>query len=176
MNIPRNPYIRVPLAMAFLIMLYFRPTREFLKTTFMLGIPFIFLLGYMVKQPRNSWRWKISALGIILVLGLYGYELVHLPARIQVRTIITNGAGLVAEGKYDEAIAGYQQLGELGETATMEKKIAGAELEKDAHLQLEYARELIDQGNMGEARKIIEALPPGTRAAHEAGALLKNLK
>jgi len=176
MSNPRNPYIRVPLAIAALIMLYFMPTREFLKTTFILGVPFIFLWGYMVRQPRASLRWTISFLGMVLVLGVYGYQLVHLPERIQVRTIVRDGAALLAEGKYDEAIAAYQQLQDLGKAETMEEKIAVAELEKEAHLQMEYARELINQGNIAEARQIIEALPSHTRAGQEAGELLKSLK
>ncbi|MCX5779660.1 MAG: tetratricopeptide repeat protein [Firmicutes bacterium] len=175
MSNPRNPYIRVPLAIALFVMLFFMPTREFLKTTFIIGIPFIFLMGFMFRQPRNSWSWRLSALGLILIIGVYGYQLVYLPERIQVRGIITQGAGLVAEGKYDEAIAGYQKLGDLGKPVEMEKKIAAAESEKAAHLQLEYARQLIASGYTEEARMIMAALPAETRAAQEAKELLKNL-
>ena len=168
MSNKRNPYIRVPLVIAVGVMLYFMPTREFLKTTFIIGIPFIFLLGYLVRKPRYTWTWNLCALGMLAVLGLYGYNLVHLPERIQVHEIISSGAALVAEGQYDEAIAKYEQLDELGKTERMKEKIAEAQTEKDAHLQLDRARQLIDGGNNEEALQVIESIPPNTRVAREA--------
>lgn len=176
MSKKRNPYIRVPLVIAFLIMLYFIPTREFLKTTFMLGIPFIFLLGLMVRKRRYSWLWNLCALGLLLVVAVYGYQLVHLPERIQVRTIISHGAALVAEGKYDEAIAGYQQLEKLGLGEQMKQRTAIAQSEKVAQQQLEAAREMINNGYTEGARQVLSAINPQTRAAQEARELLKTLK
>jgi len=152
------------------------PTREFLKTTFIIGIPFIFLLGYLVRKPRYTWTWNLCALGMLAVLGLYGYNLVHLPERIQVHEIISSGAALVAEGQYDEAIAKYEQLDELGKTERMKEKIAEAQTEKDAHLQLERARQLIDGGNNEEALQVIESIPPNTRVAREARMLRKSIE
>lgn len=172
----RNPYIRVPLAIAVLLMLYYMPTREFLKLTFMLGIPFIALLGLMVKKPRYSWAWNLCAVGLVLVICGYGYQLVHLPQRIQANIIIRNGAVLVTEGRYDEAISIYQQLDELGRSDTMQKKIAVAESEKTAHQQLEYAKELIDSGNLAEARQVLEGIEPHTAAGQEARDVIRTLE
>jgi hypothetical protein len=152
------------------------PTREFLKLTFLLGIPFIFIMGFMVRKTRYSSGWNICAVGLLILLGVYGYNLIHLPERIQVRAIITSGAALVANGQYDEAIAKYEQLESLGKPEEMKEKIMGAQTEKDAHLQLEKARQQIDTGNIEEAREIMEELPPNTRAAQEAKQLLKSIE
>jgi len=176
MDKKRNPYIRVPLVIAVGIMLYFMPTREFLKLTFLLGIPFIFLLGFMVKKPRYSWGWNVCAVGLLVILGAYGYYLVHLPQRIQVREIITSGAALIANGQYDEAITKFEQLEKLGKPEQMKEKILEAQTEKEAHQQLEKARQQIDGGNIEEARKTIEGIPSNTRAAQEAKKLLKSIE
>lgn len=175
MNNKKNPYIRVPLVILAGVMLYFMPTREFLKLTCLLGIPFIFLLGFMVKQPRYSWKWYILAAGLLVILGVYGYYLVHLPERIQVREIITSGATLVANGQYDEAIAKYEQLEKLGKPEKMEEKIMEAQTEKEAHQQLETACQQIEIGNTEEAREILAGIPSNTRAGQEARKLLKSL-
>lgn len=176
MNKKRNPYIRVPLVIGIAIMLYFMPTREFLKLTFLLGIPFIFLMGFMVKKPRYSLGWIVCAAGLVFLLGVYGYYLIHLPERIQVREIVTSGATLVANGQYDEAIAKFEKLESLGKSEEMKEKIMEAQTEKEAHLQLEKARQQIEVGNQEEARKIMEELPPNTRAAQEAKQLLKSIE
>jgi len=172
----RNPYIRVPLAIAFIAMLFFMPTREFLKATFLLGIPFIFILGFMVKRPRYSWSWNLAALLLLAVVAVYGYTLIHLPERIQVHRIVSNGAGLVAEGHFDEAIAEYEKLNDLGESERMQKEIAEAQKEKDARQQLVQAQELINSGNQEEALRILEAIPAETRAGLEAARIRQDLK
>ncbi|MEQ8202093.1 MAG: hypothetical protein ABRQ24_11810 [Syntrophomonadaceae bacterium] len=172
----RNPYIRVPLAIAFITMLFFMPTREFLKVTFILGIPFVFILGYMVKRPRYSWSWNLAALLLLAITGLYVYSLVHLPERIQIHRIVSEGAGLVAEGRFDEAIAEYEKLDELGQSERMQEEIAETQKEKDAHQQLVQAKELIDSGSREEARQILETIPVGTRAGQEAKKIMRDLK
>jgi len=171
-----KPYIRLLVVIAVGFMLYYMPTREFLKITFMLGMPFIFLLGFMVRRPRYSLVWSVCALGLVAGLGLYGYFLVHLPQRVQVREIISNGAGLVAEGHYDEAIEKYKQLENLGKPEQMKQKITEAETEKAAQEQLELARQQINAGNTAEALRIIDAIPGNTRAGREAGKLKESIK
>lgn len=176
MSKERNPYIRVPLLIVFIAMLFFLPTREFLKATFILGIPFIFILGFMVKRPRFSWGWNLAAIMLLAVLGVYVYTLYHLPERIQVHQIVSNGAGLVAEGRFDEAITEYEKLDELGQPERMAKVILEAQTEKLAHQQLEEARRLIDSGQGEEARQLLEQIPVETRAAVEARKLFRELE
>ncbi len=172
----RNPYIRIPLVIAAAVMLYFMPTREFLKLTLLLGAPGVLVLGFMLKRPRYSWAWNVWAAVLLGLIGVYGYYLVHLPERIQVHEITTSGAVLVASGQYDEAIAQYRQLESLGKPEAMEEKINEAQTEKAAQLQLEKARQAIEAGNQEEARRIIRELPPNTRAAQEAKQLLKSME
>lgn len=172
----RNPYIRVPVAIAIIIMLFFLPTREFLKMTFILGIPFIFVLGYMIKRPRYSWSWNICAVILLAVIGIYVYGLIHLPERIEVRYIVSNGAGLVAEGKFDEAIALYERLDDLGQPDRMQKEINKAQHEKEAHLQLEQAQDLIANGKTEEARQVLDSIAADTRAGVEAQKIKKKLQ
>jgi len=172
----RNPYIRVPLAIAFIAMLFFMPTREFLKATFLLGVPFVFILGFMIRTPRYSWSWNLAALLLLAVVAAYGYTLIHLPERIQVHRIVSNGAVLVAEGRFDEAIAEYEKLNDLGEPERMQKEIAEAQKEKEARQQLVKAQELLNSGNQEEARRILEAIPAETRAGVEATKIRQELK
>lgn len=175
MNNNRNPYIRVPIAIAVVAMLFFTATREFLKLTFMLGIPFVFVMAFMVRQRQKSLAWSLSALVLVALIGVYGYFLIHLPQRIEIRQITTNGASLVAEGKYDEAIELYEGLGPLGKPDKMSALIAEAQTEKEAHQQLEKARQLAAEGNKAGAMEILNALPPATRAFQEAKDLKKQL-
>jgi len=171
-----KPYMRLMVVIALGFMLYYMPTREFLKITFILGMPFIFLLGFMIKRPRYSLVWSICALGLAVVLGLYAYSLVHLPQRVQIREIVSNGAGLVAEGHFDEAIEKYKQLEQLGKPEEMKQKILEAQTEKNAREQLELARQQINAGNKSEALKIIDAIPGNTRAGREASKLRESIK
>jgi hypothetical protein len=176
MNNSRNPYIRVPIAIAVIAMLFFTATREFLKLTFMLGIPFVFVMAFMVKQRQKSLTWGLSALALVALMGVYGYFLIHLPQRIKIREITANGAALVAQGQYDEAITLYERLGPLGKPDKMQSLIAEAETEKDAHMQLEKARQLTAEGYQAEAQEIVDALPTSTRAYQEAKELKKQLE
>jgi hypothetical protein len=171
-----KPYLRLLLIITVVVMLYFIPTREFLKTTFMLGMPFVFILGFMVRRPRYSLSWSICALGLLLVLGAYAYNLIHLPERIEVKKIISSGAALVAEGHYDAAIEKFADLEKLGKPEQMKEKINEARTEKEAHQQLEMARQFIEAGKKDEAKGIIDALPANTRAARESRSLRKSLE
>ncbi|MDD4801636.1 MAG: hypothetical protein PHF24_01655 [Syntrophomonas sp.] len=176
MNNKLKPFYKIILILVVVIMLYFRPTREFLKLTFMLGMPFALILGFMVRRPRSSPGWYLCVLGLIGILALYGYYLIHLPERIELREIISNGAALTAEGHFDEAIEKYAGLEKLGKRQKMEEMISKVQTEKEAHVQLEKARQLIEAGQKDEAQKIIEALPRNTRAAQEARDLRKGLE
>lgn len=168
----KGPYIRVGLVVLFVAMLAWMPTREFLKLTFMVGIPFIFILGFMMKRERYSIPWVTA---LVLLIGItvgYGYLLTDLPERIEARRIISQGAALIAEGKYDQAIKEYQRLEALGRSEKMKEKIATAEKERDASKALEQGKALIKAGKPEQARKILEAIPADTRAGGEAKDLL----
>jgi sensor histidine kinase YesM len=156
-------------------MLAWLPTREFLKITFMLGIPFIFALAIMARRKRYSLSWILSLLLMLVIVGAYVYLLTDLPDRIQTRRIITQGASLVAQGKYDQAISEYRKLAPLGHRDKMNEKIAVAEKEKKAEQQLKQAKSLLQQGRTEEARATIKTIDSSTRAGIEAQKLLKQL-
>ena len=175
MTANKAPYIRLFLALAGLAMLFFAPTREFLKITFFMGIPFLLFYLFMSRQRRYSPLWFICGILVLGVIGLYGYMLVHLPERVEVRTIISEGGALVAEGKYDEAIEKYQRLEELGQADKMQEKISFARQEQKAEQQLELARQKLAEGDKEAAKEIVARIEPGTRAAVEARDLRKQL-
>ncbi|MGE5392032.1 MAG: hypothetical protein ACM3PE_13320 [Deltaproteobacteria bacterium] len=168
----KRPYIRSGLVVLVIIMLAWLPTREFLKLTFMVGIPFIFILGFMLKKERYSFPWVVSLVLLIGIVGGYGYLLTDLPERIETRRIISQGAGLMAEGKYDQAIKEYRKLEALGRTAKMNEKIETARKEKAAQEALTEAKRLIKAGKPEQAKKVLEAIPEDTRAGGEAEDLL----
>jgi hypothetical protein len=128
----QHPLFRV---LAFIIIivtaLLYMPTREFLKITFMLGIPFIFLLGINLRQQRRGVIWFLSTGLLLVVVGAYGYLLIDLPERIEVRRIISTGGALVAEGSYDEAIMEYRKLGDPESPEEVERVL---KLVDDIHL------------------------------------------
>lgn len=172
----KSPFVRVGIAVAVILMIFSLPAREFLKLTFLFGIPFILFLSFTVKKRRYSPIWIISVLGLIVVTGGYFYMLGDLPERIETRRIISEGAALVAEGKYDQAITRYRQLEKLDRSEKMHKKIAEANKEKEAAIALAEARALLQKGDQAEAFKKIESIPEDTRAAREGKRVLKELK
>lgn len=148
---------------------------EFLKATFFVGIPVVFILGFMVKKPRFSPAWIISAVLLLGLAGFYVTLLMDLPQRVEVRQIVSEGGALVAEGKYDQAIEEYKKLGNLGKVDDMTTRIAGVEKEKKASDDLAQARHLLGEGKVQEARTILKGIPEGTRAAVEADRLKTQL-
>lgn len=172
----KSPFVRLGIAAAVILMIFSVPAREFLKLTFMFGIPFILFLSFVVKKRKYSPVWLISVLGLLMVTGGYFYMLGDLPERIETNKIISAGAALVAEGKYDQAITRYRQLEKLDRSQKMHKKIAEANREKEAAILLAEARALLQKGSQAEAIKKIESIPENTRAAREARSILKDLK
>ena len=175
MSEARSRLIKIILVLVSLAMLFFTPTREFLKITFFMGIPFLLFYSFMGKQRRYSMLWILSGILVLGVLLMYGTLMIHLPERIEVREIITEGGTLVAEGKYDAAIDRYQQLEKLGQKEKMEEKIENARLEKKAQQQLELAQQKLAAGDKEAAREIIKNIPPSTRAAIKARKLRSEL-
>lgn len=163
-----NPLMRVLVVIAVTAALLYMPTREFLKITFMLGIPFILLLGINLRQQHRGFVWFLSTFLLLAVVGAYGYLLTDLPERVEVRRIISTGSVLVAEGSYDQAIMEYSKLGDLGRSDQMQEKINQAQEEKQAALNLQKGKELLTQGADEEALRVLEGIPGHTRAGQEA--------
>ncbi len=172
----KSPFFRVGIVVAIILMIFSLPAREFLKITFIFGIFFIIFLNFFVKRPKFSLLWIISVVALVGVVGGYIYMLTDLPGRIETSRIIREGALLVAEGKYDQAIDRYRQLEKLDRTEKMHKKIAEAKREEAASNSLAEAKKLLQEGNRAEAIKKLNSIPDDTRAAREARDLLKGLK
>ncbi len=153
-------------------MLLYMPTREFLKLTFMLGIPFIFALAFMKKVRKFSPIWFILLLMLIGVFTGYVYRLVDLPEQIAVHRIVIDGSSLMAAEKYDEAVAVYRQL-EAYDADEMKERIEKAEREKEAMEQLNKAKKFKEAGQISEAIKALNEVPEGTRYSSEASSLKK---
>ena len=154
-------------------MLFFLPTREFLKTTFMLGVPFIFVLGYMVKQRRGSLPHLLALLLLVAIGCGYIAMLYTLPERIEVRRIVMEGSELQGQGRYEEAIERYRDLEALGRTEDMNKRIAQAEKEAQAAQLLSQAEQLYQAGQTEQALEILNRIDHGTRAGGKAARLKK---
>lgn len=171
----KAPFIRFGIVVIVIGLLLYLPTREFLKMTFMLGIPFVLFLALMKRNKKYSVLWFLSIVLLIMVTGLYLYSLTTLPERIETRRIVMKGEGLVADGKYDEAIASYRQLAKVGETDKMNEKIARVEAERKAEEMVEEAKQLIAAEKDEAARKVLQQVPADTRAARQAVKLLREL-
>ncbi len=176
MNPKLLPFIRVGGFIGLVAMLLYLPTRELLKTTFMLGIPFVFILAFMKKTRRYSLPWIISLVLLAVTAGGYIYILSDLPQRIATRQIVMDGTGLLAEGKYDDAAKKFSELEQCGEERTMDEKLALVEKEKKANRLLEQARVLINTGEKDKALLLLESVSSETRAHQEAARLIKTLQ
>ncbi len=173
MNWSKQIALRWAVLLIVVTMLFYLPTREFLKVTFMLGVPFVFVLGYMVKQRRYSVPYVVSA-ALLLVIGAgYLYLLYSLPQRIEVRRIVMEGSELQGQGRYQEAIRRYRDLEALGKTQDMNERIAQVEKESYAAQLLQQAQQLHQDGQSQQALEVLNRITPGTRAAVKADKLKK---
>ncbi len=172
----RSPFFRVGIAAAIILMIFSLPAREFLKLTFMCGIPFIVFLHFAVHKPKFLLIRIISIIALVGITGGYIYMLTDLPERIETNRIISEGATLVAEGKYEDAISRYQELEKLDRSEKMHKKIAEARREEAASNSLAEAKKLLQEGNQAAAIKRLNSIPDNTRAAREAKRILKDFR
>ena len=176
MNPNLAPFIRLGAFIALVAMLLYLPTREFLKTTFMLGIPFVFILSYMRKTRKYSLPWIIAIVLAAVTVGGYIYMLTGLPQRIATHQIVIEGTALLTDGKYDAAAHKFSELEQYGDVDTMDEKLALVEKEKDAARLLEQAKALVKSGEKDKALVLLEAVPANTRAHQEAARLTKKLE
>jgi len=176
MDAGKAPFIRVGLFIIVAAMLLYMPIREFLKITFMLGIPFVFILAFMKKKPRYSIFWIISLLLLAGITGGYLYMLKGLPEQIVTHQIVIDGTTLMSEGRYDEAIAEFTKLEQYNDINTMNKKVMAVEKEKESAVLLKEAKEMINKSNKDKALELLEKVPSGTGSHAEASSLIKSLK
>lgn len=147
------------IAAAMVGMLFSIPTREFLKITVLIGAPAMVAWGYWRNYRPYTAPWILL---LILLLGLlagYGYMMTRLPERIVVKTIQQQGDVLLTQGKYDQAIDRYRQLGSHGEKDVMDRKIRLVQLQKQFELNYAHAVRLYDSGQQKAAVRELRKIP-----------------
>ncbi|MGI6420784.1 MAG: hypothetical protein ACOX0N_00985 [Syntrophomonadaceae bacterium] len=176
MNPRLAPFLRVGGLAVLVLMLLYLPTREFLKVTFMLGIPLVFALAFMKKSSKYSLSWFFALLLALMALGGYLYMLSGLPQRIAVHQIEMDANILMTEGRFDEAREKFSQLEPYLSPENLNVKYSQVDKEKEAALKVEEARELMEAGKKDQARQLLESVPSDSMAQREAARLLKNLR
>lgn len=158
------------------VLLSFNLTRQFIKMTalFMLPVVLLYMLGARLR-PRSIGRTMIAALMLVVVI-VYGIQLYHLPVKAKVWDLNEQGAALVATGRYNEARQVYQKIGELGDTNTMQKKLAALDEQEGYDKALKQAQQLIREGRAQEAAALLKEIPVSAGCYREARQLLKELK
>lgn len=172
----RGPIIRLFILVLIIGMFFSMPLREYIKITAFFGVPFILLLGFMLKKKRFSIPWLISAVLILLTVVGYGFMLSTLPDRIEVKNIMKTGTTLEGQGNYKAAIEEYKKLEQYGKIVKMNERIANAEKELKGQEIIKEANELIAKGDIVKAQELLKTVPPNTKAAKEAYTLLKQLE
>lgn len=175
MNPRLAPLLRVGGLIVLILMLLHLPTREFLKVTFMLGIPLVFALAFMKKSSKYSLRWFTALFLVLMVVGGYLYMLTGLPERIALHQIEIDASVLLSEGNFDEAQEKLSAMEPYVSPETLNKKYSLVEKEREAALKVEEARELLEAGEREKARQLLESVPSDSMAQREAKRLLKNL-
>lgn len=176
MDARKAPFLRIFIALVIIGIFFSIPLREFFKITFIFGIPFIFIAGFMIKRRLYSFSWFISIGLLLVILVGYGYTLTTLPDRLEVKTIIREAMSYEAQGKYDEAIKEYRKLETYGKTKKMEERIASAEEELKGQEIIKEAQQYIAKGDKITAKKLLKTVPTQTRNVKEAKVILKELE
>lgn len=175
MNKNKGSVVRLFVLVLIIGMFFSMPLREYFKITAVFGIPFILIFGFMRNKQRYSIPWLISAVLLLVTILGYGYMLSSLPDRIEVKTILKTGTTLESQGNYTAAIDEYKKLEQYGKTRKMEERIANAKLEIEGQEIIKEAQEHIAKGDKATAQKLLNTVPPNTKAAKEAKDLLKTL-
>jgi len=158
------------------VLLYFNFTRQLLKMTVLFALPvfMLYLIGARLS-PRSIGRTMIAAI-MLLVVIIYGVQLYHLPVKAKVWGLNEQGAAMVSAGRYDEARQVYEQIGELGDEGTMQKKLAELDEQVGYAKLLQEAQQLVKEGKKQEAVARIKDIPATAGCYREARQLLKELK
>ncbi len=141
---------------------------EFIKTTFMIALPVIFIFGYAKRRTKYSLPWIIAVMLMLLFCGFYISRVLTLPERVATKSIVRDGISLVAEGKYEAAENRFKELEVKGELQEFEKRMAVLNNERNASINLDQAKQLIEKGDYAEAERILKLIPRNTRAGQAA--------
>jgi len=168
--------LAVPALIAVLAMLAFAPTREFIKTTVLLGMPALVVWSYRRRFIKYTWTWWISSLLLLVLAVGYGFMLVGLPEKVAVRNIERQAGLYLTQGQYDRAIEKYREMERYGQEARMERKIKEARRQKGFDASYRRAEELVREGNYDEAKILLNGIPPDAIVYPQVKELLRDLE
>lgn len=155
---------------------FYGPTREFVKTTVLLGMPALVVWSYRRRFIRFSWTWWASTIILLALIAGYVFMLLGLPERIAVKRIEREAGIYLVQGKYDQAIEKYRELERYDREDRMKRKIAEVERQKEYEASYQQARQMVIEGNYTEARRILEEIPLDAIVYPQVQALLRDLE
>ncbi len=162
------------LGMAVGLFLY-TPTRFFIKFTVLFGLPFLLLLAWWRRLKRFSLPWILASVGMIALLTVYGLQMAEFPQKLRVKEITMQGDVLLAQGKYDEAIAKYGEMKNI-DPEKADEKIEAVQQQKRYHEDYLRAEKLAKEGKDKEAQRILKSIPATARVYPEARDILRRLE
>ena len=152
------------------------PTREFVKTTVLLGMPALVVWSYQRRFIRFSWTWWISSLILLALAVGYGFMLLGMPEKLAVKSIEREAGIYLTQGQYDRAIDKYREMERYDRKDRMERKIKEAEKQKGYDASYRQALKMANEGNYVEARRLLNTIPMEAIVYPQARELLRELE
>ena len=154
----------------------YAPTREFIKTTVLLGMPALVVWSYRRRFVKFSWTWWVSSLILLALVAGYGFMILGLPEKLAVKSIEREAGVYLTQGQYDLAIDKYREMDRYDRKARMQHKIREAQKQKGYATSYEQARRMANEGNYTEARRILSSIPLEAIVYPQARELLRELE
>ncbi|MGI6549720.1 MAG: hypothetical protein ACOX4Q_06725 [Syntrophomonadales bacterium] len=154
----------------------YAPTREFVKTTVLLGMPALVVWSYQRRFIRFSWTWWISSLILLALAVGYGFMLLGMPEKLAVKSIEREAGIYLTQGQYDRAIDKYREMERYDRKDRMERKIKEAEKQKGYDASYRQALKMANEGNYVEARRLLNTIPMEAIVYPQARELLRELE
>jgi len=170
-----SPVLFLLLLAVVIALCIYTPTRFFIKFTVLFGLPFLLLLAWWRRLKRFSPAWILASLGMIVLLTVYGLEMAEFPQKLRVKEITMQGDVLLAQGKYDEAVAKYKEMEKIDPEKAREKMAVALQQKRYREDYLK-AKKLVEQGKKEEAKRLLSSIPSTARVHSEARDLLRRLE
>ncbi len=154
----------------------YAPTREFIKTTVLLGMPALVVWSYWRRFIRFSWTWWISSLILLALAVGYGFMITGLPEKLAVKSIEREAGIYLTQGRYDLAIEKYREMERYDRKDRMERKIEEVKIQKGYDASYRKAQKMANEGNYDEARRLLNNIPLEAIVYPQARELLRELE
>lgn len=153
----------------------YTPTRFFIKFTVLFGLPFLLLLAWWRRLKRFSPVWFLASLALVGLLVAYGLEMAEFPQKLKEKEITMQGDVLLAQGKYDEAIAKYEEMEKISPEKAREKMAVAVQQKRYSEDYLK-AKRLFEQGKKEEAKHLLSSIPSTARVHAQARDLMRQIE